>query len=116
MTTDQKDSLRLQHIVEAAQHLSDFINGVSKEEFSANYEKQRAVINQLEVIGEAASKLTPVFRERYRDVDWPRAIGMRHKMIHDYFDIDIDIVWATALDDIPILKTDVEKILHSNEL
>lgn len=111
MELDQKDSLRLHHIVEAIEHILDFTNGVSEGEFGDDYEKQSAVIRQFEIIGEAASKLTPRLTEQYKDVGWSRVVGMRHKMIHDYFDVDISIVWATVTDDIPFLKTAVEKIL-----
>lgn len=112
MTTDQKDSLKLHHIIDATQHLLDFTNGVSKGDFVVDYEKQSAVIRQLEVIGEAASNLTTRFTQQHREIDWPKVIGMRHKMIHDYFDVDVDIVWTTAVDDVPPLKVAVEKILN----
>lgn len=114
MIIDQKNSLRLQHIVEAARHIANFINGVSKEEFESDYEKQSAVIRQFEIIGEAASKLTSEFTKQHNEIDWSKVVGMRHKMIHDYFDVDVNIVWTTALDDVPPLKEAVEKVLGDN--
>lgn len=113
MTTDQKDKLKLRHIIDATEHILDFTKGVSEKEFVADYEKQSAVIRQFEIIGEAASKLTPGFVERHDDVDWPKVVGMRHKMIHDYFDVDVKIVWATVTDDIPILRESLDKILEN---
>ncbi len=114
MTIDQKDNLRLQHIVEAAKHVADFINGVSKEEFEADYEKQSAIVRQIEIIGEAASKLTHEFIEDHKEIDWPKVVGMRHKMIHDYFDVDVNIVWTTAINNVPPLKEAVLKIIKNN--
>lgn len=111
MTIDQKDNLRLQHIVEAAQHVADFINGVSKEEFEADYEKQSAIVRQIEIIGEAASKLTQEFIEEHKEIDWSKVVGMRHKMIHDYFDVDVNIVWITAINNVPSLGDAVDKII-----
>lgn len=112
MATNRSDSLRLRHIIEAAEHIADFISGVSKKEFEDNYEKQSAVIRQFEIIGEAAGKLAPEFVKLHREVDWPKVVGMRHKMIHDYFDVNVEIVWTTATDDVPSLKKAVEEILN----
>lgn len=111
MIIDSKNSLRLHHIAEAAEHVADFISGVSKEEFETDYEKQSAVARQIEIIGEAASKLTHEFTEEHKEIDWPKVIGMRHKMIHDYFDVDVNIVWITATNNVPPLKKAVLKII-----
>lgn len=114
MAIDQKDKLRLHHIAEAAEHIGNFVDGIAKEEFENNYEKQSAVIRQFEIIGEAAGKLTAEFTKQHGEIDWPKVVGMRHKMIHDYFDVDANIVWTTAIDDVPPLKKAVEEILNSN--
>ena len=114
MTLDQKNSLRLRHIIEAAEYIADFISGVSQEEFEKNYEKQSAVIRQFEIIGEAAGKLTPEFTNQHKEIDWAKVTGMRHKMIHDYFTVDVNIVWTTAVDDVETLKCAIEKIISDS--
>lgn len=111
MTSEQTNNMRLHHIIDAADHIANFLNNVSIEDFNADYEKQSAVIRQFEIIGEAAGKLSPEFIERHENIDWSKAIGMRHKMIHDYFEVEVDIIWDTAINDVPKLKTSVEKIL-----
>jgi len=111
MTIDPKNNLRIHHIIEAAENIADFISGVSKKEFEKNYEKQSAVIRQFEIIGEAAGKLTPEFINQHKEIDWSKVTGMRHKMIHDYFNVDVNIVWQTAVDDVETLKCSIEKIL-----
>jgi len=111
MAKDQRNKLRLEHIFEAVQHIADFLDGVSKEDFMVNYEKQSAVVRQLEIIGEAAGKLTRDFTKEHSEVDWPKVVGMRHKIIHDYFDIDVDIVWTTAIEDVPSLKRKIENLI-----
>jgi len=65
----------------------------------------------LEVIGEAAARLSPAIRERHRDVAWQEVIGMRNILAHGYFDIDVAIVWQAICDDIPHLREQVEVIL-----
>ena len=112
MITDQRDNLRLQHIVKATEHIAEFIEGVTREEFELNYEKQSAVIRQLEIIGEAANRLSPEFIQRNCFIDWSKVVGMRHKMIHDYFEVDVNIIWTTAFEDVPLLKLSLNKIVY----
>jgi len=107
----EKDNLRLYHILEAVDAVKSFIVGISKGTFDSDYEKQSAIIRQFEIIGEAASHLSPEFKKRHKDIDWSKVVGMRHKMIHDYFEVDKDIVWFTAVQDLPILKKQIKKIL-----
>ena len=112
MTIDAKDNLRLKHIIEAADYIAEFITDVSKAEFDGNYEKQSAIIRQFEIIGEAANNLSSDFTKQHSGIDWSKVVGMRHKMIHDYFDIDTDIVLNTAIEDVAPLKKAVEKLLR----
>lgn len=111
MAEEKRDSLRIRHILEAAEHIADFTRGISEEEFMNDYEKQSAVVKQLEIIGEAASKLSTEFTKEHQEIDWSKVVGMRHKMIHDYFDIDVDIVWTTVTSDVPLLKEAIEKLI-----
>jgi uncharacterized protein with HEPN domain len=108
----ERNKLRLLHILEAIDAANDFLVDVSKEEFDNNYEKQSAVIRQFEIIGEAASHLAPDFKKDHSDIDWAKVVGMRHKMIHDYFEVDTDIVWFTVAEDLPGLQQKIKKILE----
>lgn len=112
MIIDPENNRRLQHILEATKHIADFLDGVSKEEFENDYEKQSAVIRQFEIIGESAGRLSPDFTKKHKEIEWSKVIGMRHKMIHDYFDVDVNIVWTTATDDTTLLKIAIKKILE----
>ena len=107
----EKNKLRLYHILEAIEAVDDFVAGVSKQKFDDDYEKQSAIIRQFEIIGEAASHLTPGFKKSHKNIDWSKVVGMRHKMIHDYFEVDTDIVWFTTIEDLPTLKKQIKKIL-----
>lgn len=111
MTTDQENIRRLHHIIDAAEHIAKFTKEVSKEDFINNDEKQSAVVRQIEIIGEAAGKLSADFTKEHQKIDWKKVTGMRHKMIHDYFEVDADIVWTTATSDVAILREQVKKIL-----
>ena len=69
------------------------------------------MIHHIQIIGEAASKLTPAFRKTHQQVPWPQIIKMRHVLIHDYLGIDLAEVWAVVERDLPILKKQVSDIL-----
>ena len=76
---------------------------------------QDGVIRQLEIIGEAVKRITPVTRSLAPQIPWPANAGMRDKLIHDYFGVDLKRVWLAALTDVPILKTTVTAILATRQ-
>ena len=65
----------------------------------------------MEIISEAAKRISPGLRSKYRNTPWKDIAGMRDKLIHAYFGVDINAVWATATDDMPILKEEIERTL-----
>lgn len=71
---------------------------------------QDAVIRNLEIIGEATKKISKELKSQYPDIPWKEMSGMRDKLIHDYFGVDVDVVWKTVNDDIPFLKSLIETI------
>ncbi len=76
---------------------------------------KRAFVRSIEIIGEAAKKVSPEFKERYSDIDWKAMAGMRDRLIHDYLGIDYDLVWDVVINKIPPLRKRVEEILQSEE-
>lgn len=95
--------------------VNEFLGKTSKKDFDDNYLLQSAVFRQFEIIGEAASRLSSDVKAQHKEVNWQEVIGMRHKMIHDYFEVSIDIVWNTAKNDLPLLKIQIENILKKLE-
>jgi len=100
----------IEHILESIKNIEDFMSGVSEKEFIKNKEKQSAVIRQIEIIGEAVKNLPKEFTERHPILPWKDIAGMRDKVIHNYFGIDIVVVLKTIQEDIPNLKQKISQI------
>jgi uncharacterized protein with HEPN domain len=83
------------------------MQGVSEEEFFGNKEKQYAVLRGLEIIGEATKNLSDELKTKSADIDWKNIAGMRDKLIHSYFGVNLPLVWETVKKDLPPLKKQV---------
>jgi uncharacterized protein with HEPN domain len=68
------------------------------------------VIRNIEIIGEASKKISNDYKQTYRDIEWKEIAGMRDKLIHDYFGVNISVIWKTVQEDIPILAKELKKL------
>ena len=109
MTKD--DTVFLKHILDAINLIEEYLKDKSYEEFKNNRMLQDAVIREIEIIGEAAKNLSKEFRNKQSDIPWRQIAGMRDKLIHGYFGVDLDAVWDTATRDIPSLKGKLQEII-----
>jgi len=109
-----KDSAYLADILRAAKAIRRFVDGVSKEQFIANEEKYEAVNRKFEIIGETARHLSPEMRAGFPDIPWTLITAMRNILIHDYDDVNLDVVWNTTQDDLPPLITKIEAHLANH--
>lgn len=98
------DSVYIRHILDAISRIERYVSGVEEKEFQNNEMMQDAIIRQIEIIGEASKKLSSDTKDAYKDIEWKDIAGMRDKLIHDYFGVDLQSVWDTATIDIPKLK------------
>lgn len=108
MREKPKDINRLSHIIEAIDNLFEFTKGISFDEYKGNKILRFAIIKNLEIIGEAAYLLTNEFKEKHPEVEWKVIIGMRHVLVHDYYQISDEMVWATIQTELLPLKEKVE--------
>ena len=110
----RKDNAYLADMLDAAKAVRRFIAGVSLDDFKANEEKYEAVNRKFEIIGEAARRLSPEARKIFPEIPWNLVTAMRNIIIHDYDDVDLDVVWNTAQRDLPPLIERLEKYLAAN--
>jgi uncharacterized protein with HEPN domain len=105
------DKIRLLHMLEAAQVTLTLMKGETRESLERDVKLSLAVTKALEIIGEAAGKVSKEVRDQIPQISWSGIIGMRNILIHAYFDVDLDEVWRTVNQDLPPLITELEKIL-----
>ncbi len=109
-----RDNAYLRDILNAAKAIRGFVAGVSKPEFLANEEKYEAVNRKFEIIGEATKRLSPEARASFPGIPWELAAGMRDVLIHDYDEVNLNVVWDAAMDDLPPLIAQLEFYLAAH--
>lgn len=101
----------LEHIKESIGEIERHVSGISKEKFITDIKTQDAIIRRIEIIGEAVKNLPLDFRKRHPQIEWREIVGMRDKLIHEYFGVDINLVWEVVKKEIPRFKKSILKLL-----
>lgn len=97
------DVVRLRHMLDAAREAVEFAEGKRREDLDGDRKLVLALVKDIEIIGEAAYQTSEEARGRLPDIAWDDIIGMRHRLVHAYFDINLDILWKTVTGDLPSL-------------
>lgn len=109
------DKAFLEHILEAIDSIQEYSRHLTYEDLieksMQSKMKRDAIVREFEIIGEASNNLTLDMRQRETDIKWTVVVGMRNKIIHEYFGIDYEVVWGTIHEDLPKLKESVQKLL-----
>ena len=111
----RREHLYLQDILEACNAIQGFLAGMDATKFSASELHKAAILQKLTVIGEASARLSQAFRESYPQIEWRDIIAFRNIAVHTYFSVQWDIVWATATDDIPVLRRQIMELLQTEK-
>ncbi|MBI2986884.1 MAG: DUF86 domain-containing protein [Deltaproteobacteria bacterium] len=97
--------LLVEDIWEAIEKIDRYVSGWNHDAFVADDKTVDSVVRNLEIIGEAANRLPPDFKAQHSEIKWPKIIGLRHRIVHDYFNIDVEIVWEIIQNDLPAFKS-----------
>ena len=110
----RRDDAYLLYNLLAAQKALKFVEGINRNQFEDNEIIQNAVMRPLEIIGEAAAKISKEFRKTHSEIPWKEMVGMRNRLVHEYFRIDLGAVWDTIHKDLPKL-IEIIKLLVPEE-
>ncbi len=101
----KSDEVFIRHMIDAIEELQQILKGRTYRDFVHDPLRMHASMRLFEIVGEAASKLSAEFREHHIEIPYSEIIGMRNKLIHHYFEVDLDILWKTYEEDLPTLKS-----------
>ena len=107
----EKDLARLQHMFDSTKAILSFIEGKQRENLDTDRLLLSGILREMEILGEAAGKVTERTKDRFPDLPWKQMVGMRNRLIHAYFDVDHDVIWKTIKDSLPSLANKLEKII-----
>ena len=107
----RNDQVCIRHILDAAREAVGFANGKTRTDLDTDRQLNLSLVQLLEVIGEAARGISPQFREAHPEVAWKKMTRMRDRLIHGYYDVNLDVVWQTVTEDLPPLITQMEEIV-----
>jgi len=105
------DIVYLRHILDSINSIVKYLEGISFEIYMKDELIQDGVIHRLEIIGEASRNTSQDFREQYSEIPWSQIISLRNRIVHAYFNINLNTIWSIIQDELPYLKQNVENIL-----
>ena len=100
-------------MLDAAEKIQQFLEGHERADFESDELLALAIVRLLEIIGEAAARMSIGVQDELDEIPWTQIVGMRNRLIHGYFDVDLDIVWAVVSDDLPDLMEHIRFALMS---
>jgi uncharacterized protein with HEPN domain len=109
------DFIRVRHMLDAAKEAISFTGNKTRDDLGSDRMLALSILKSIEIVGEAASKVTKESREEHPEIPWADIVAMRNRLIHAYFDIDLDRVWDTVTDDLPLLVSLLEDIVKFQE-
>jgi uncharacterized protein with HEPN domain len=110
----KSDIVYLQHMYDATVRIASYLGNTQADEFYSDLMLQDAIVRQLQIIGEATRTLSSEFKQKHPEIPWTQIIGMRNRIIHEYFRVDLEIVWEVIYTDLPIIAKQLTTILNDS--
>ncbi len=104
------DVVFLRHMLDAIDRVADVVSRTTVDHFMADWVTQDAIIRELQILGEAAGRVTRELARSHPEIPWTEITGLRHKLVHDYFVVDLNVVWQTATVDVPAVRPHIAKL------
>lgn len=111
LNINPEDKVRLRHMLDASLEIQQYLRSATRGDLDVDPKLVHSLVHLFAIIGEAANQVSNELREKAADIPWLIIIGMRNRLIHAYFDIDLNVVWSTATTDIPLLITELRKLI-----
>ena len=109
------DWVYIGHMLDMSQKALDFVTGLDKADYDQDEPLRLALAHIIQVLGEAARQVSPAFRDAHPRIPWREIVGMRHRIVHDYMNVDEDVVWEVIRQDLPPLVAVLKKIIPPDE-
>lgn len=109
---ENKDLVRLKHMLDSTQAILSFSKGKRRASLDANRLLLSAILRELEIIGEAAGRISASTKKLHPNLPWKELVGMRNRLIHAHFDVDHDIIWKTVREYLPSFQQELEEVLE----
>jgi uncharacterized protein with HEPN domain len=106
-----EDRVRLRHMLDAALEIQQYVQSATREDLRHDRKLVHSLVRLFEIIGEAATQVSEELQGKTPEIPWFIVIGMRNRLIHAYFAIDLNVVWSTSTTDIPLLITELKKLV-----
>ncbi|MEI8300340.1 MAG: DUF86 domain-containing protein [Chlamydiota bacterium] len=110
-----KDLIRLRHMLDSTQAILSFLKGKQRSDLDTDRLLLSGITRELEILGEAAGKVSLPTQHLFPDIPWRQLVGMRNRLIHAYFDVNHEVVWNTIKNDLPKFYTQLEKAIAQME-
>jgi len=107
------DLVYVGHMPDTARKVADKVASLGRKDFDKDENLRIAVAHLIQVIGEAARRVSPAFRDAHPEIPWEAVVGMRHKVVHDYMNVDDNVVWQTATQEMRALIASLESLIRS---
>ncbi len=112
---ENKDLARLKHMLDSVEAILSFAKGKRKASLDKDRLLRSAILRELEILGEAANKVSEKTKRRFPHLPWKELIGLRNRLIHAYFDVDHDIIWKTVRNYLPTFHKELKQVVSSIE-
>ena len=112
MRERSRDKSRLDHMLQAIERIRRYTKGKTFEDFIADDMMYYAVVKNIEILGEASNMLTEEFRKEHPQTPWKQVNGMRNYIVHEYFQVDNNVVWDVVTNDLPVLEQQITEYLN----